>query len=387
MPGAVRWRGVVGAVRTSGSLRHAGVALTVAVLAALLLLSGTASAARKARVAVSIPDEGQLAASRLSFKATGTTKPKLKVSVKNEDELPAGVVVASQAARVKQPKTRQGRSEKKKSRAAVLVAIGNVPGAGAARRGRGTEQVLIEVKILEVEHDSPSLRFLQPNSRSFLSVFGAEPPSERSLAQETFGLNPADAPLNANGALSLKAALDEVGMRAIGKAFAIPGDVLAGLDPEAAIASAVAAAIGPPATLDAKTYGLLSGRPVPTVRSYTYGPSPTDSHVLFNHATYSAPVSGAQVAPTTGLQLSFTPDMRCSTGDGHFGLIIRLEIDSLCRLPDFDDGLFFDVPFKQVPPAGAEVGVLLPIPVVPGASPGGDPGEALGGPGVTAVIG
>ena len=70
-------------------------------LVAALLLPATALGAKKERVAITIPDEHQLAVSRLSFKTKGTTKPKVKVSLANAGELHPDVYVASQVAREK----------------------------------------------------------------------------------------------------------------------------------------------------------------------------------------------------------------------------------------------------------------------------------------------
>jgi hypothetical protein len=273
---------VVGAVRTPGSLRHAGVALTVAVLAAGLLAPGSVLAAKKERVAVSIPDEGQLAAARLGFKVKGTAKPKVKVKLANADELHPDIVIAAQVAREKSKrgKKKKGKKRKKKGRAAVLLAIGNVPGAAASGRDRrvtvtGGERAIVEVA--SANQAISSLRFddLPTSSRTFLSVLGAEPAGERQLAQDTFDIDYEDfeeIPYTTDG-LELLDLMTAMGLSRVNDAEVITSDTVAGLFPDRAIAAAIAAALGPPATLDAKTYNVLSGRPFPLTLTYQHVPA------------------------------------------------------------------------------------------------------------------
>ena len=355
------------------------------------------SAREKERVAITIPDEHQLAAARLSFKAKGTTKPKVKVSLANAGELHPDIVVASQVAREK-AKKKKGKG-KKKGRAVVLLALGNVPGAGAAAAERdrrivttGTDnQAIVEVASASSAISSLKFEDLPNRSRTFLSVLGAEPAAEHQLAQETFHLNGSavdDVQYTVDG-LSLRSLSTPMDLKLINAPEVLTGGPQAvEPNPDAAIASAIAAALGPPLPVDADTYGFFSGSPVPLKVTGSYAPSPSNPSVLFNFVSYSTKVSGAQVTADDAYPLQFNSNARCSTGNSQFGIVVRLGEDAACRLPAFDEELFFDLPFGMPVPEGAEAGFLLPIPRYRGAPPNDDDfGEALIGRRVAAVIG
>jgi len=358
-------------------LPRAGIALLGALLIGAMLAPATAGAEKKVRLRLTIPDAGQLAVARIEFKAKDEDKPKLKLQAKNEEQLSDQVVVVAQSARVKN----------KDGRAVGIVGIANVPPSGArAAGGTPTPQVLIEARIVQSD-----IKFLRNvgHSFGFVNTLGPESHQVHEQARDLFHLPPSKMQVDAEGRLTL----DLPGLKLVGPAKTLAGQAALGdISVEDVAASAVASGLGHPAALDARVYTRASGEPFPALTSYDYQPSPGDPRVIFNQAAYSRLISGAQVSQSGNNDVLHTKAAACSTGGGQFGSV-SWEVGPgggyslVCNLPAFDDQLFFDVPFAQPPQEPDVVGRLLPIPFYPGDTPGGEIGEAIGGPGITAGIG
>jgi hypothetical protein len=339
----------------------------IALLLGALLIPAAAPAAVKERVKLSIPDPGQLAAARLEFKVKGEKKPKLKIKAKNADALPDQVVAAAQMTR----------STEKKGRAVALVAIGN-PGtpAAAGRDARGTaDSVLIEVRSTGTGAAVSDIEFskLPSNSRNFLSVLGAEPAAERQLAQDVFRLGETEIPADPLGGLDLDAAFKPMELNPTRASQIITQDVINELNPNRMIASAIAAAVGPPAAIDGPIYVHFSGLPLPERVQETSGQSQANPSLVFVGIAYSFAVMGAQVSQVSGNMVLHTDDARCENGflqagtvtwgPGPFlpgvpGVSYRLD----CDLPQDHAVVLFDVPMQEPPAAGMDVFNVMPIP-------------------------
>jgi hypothetical protein len=346
---------------------------------ALLIMSTavpTAQAATKERVSLTIPVQGQLSIARLEFKTPGVAKPKLKVTAKNVDELPDSLVAAAQTARF----------EDKKRRAVAFVAMANraPPGSMAhgARETRSPQQIEIEVRFAQ-----PSRKFREkfgldidfvddPNkSRNFLSPLGFDPPDERQLAQLVFALSGEEFPDDEYGALDLFEALQIMGLQPFRQAtfIAIANQAIVELTAYELMRSAIAAAVGPPAALDAGVYTYVTRRQAPVKLEFTASPSPSNPSVVFSRVSYDAQVMGAQVSQASDNTVLHTADARCQNGFLQNGVVTwgpgpvipgvmsptyRLD----CDLPQDNPTVFFDISMQRPPDPGARLFKFLPIP-------------------------
>jgi hypothetical protein len=353
-----------------------------------LLANPSADAAVHERVKVSIPDPGQLAAARLQFKVEGDKTPKLKIKLKNARDLPDEVIAAS----------RMTRSTEKKGRAVALLAIANVPPPAARRRApRVTGQsALIDVSPAGTGANISEIEFQNvPGSRNFASVLGLEPGGERQKAQQTFDVSGNEIPDDPLGRFDLPSALDVMDLKAVEQAKVVTRpsfqEEVEELFRDRAIASAIAAAVGPPAVLDADLYSLVTGNPPPSVLQSTFGPSQSNPSLYFAGVQYTVSVMGAQVSQASEFDLLGGPDARCENGLFNEGLVtrgtgplltFRLSYRLDCDLPQDHPVVFFDVPLEGSPPPGIDLFKFMPFP-----SYGSEEiGEAVGGEQTTIVI-
>jgi hypothetical protein len=348
------------------------IALIVAIGLLVMSFAGLggsfAQAAVKERVKLSIPDPGQLAAARLEFKVEGEKKPKLKIKAKNAKVLAPEVVAAAQMTR----------STEKKGRAVALVAIGNMPPPAPPAAGRDAritaESVVVDVAAAGTGQRISDIQFsdLPGNSRNFLSLLGVEPQAERAEAQEVFDLPETQLPFDPVGRLDLTGATEIMDLKPVRESQVITRETIEALDPERMISSAIAAAIGPPAALDADVYGFFSGRKVPLRVQATVGLSPSNPSVVFSGVQYDTPVMGAQVSQLSDNMVLHTADARCQNGflqDGVVtwgqgpllpGVSASYRLD--CDVPQDSQVVFFDVSMQRAPDPGIDIFNLLPLP-------------------------
>jgi hypothetical protein len=270
------------------------------------------------------------------------------------------------------------RSTEKKGRAVALVAIGNRPAAGSpatASDVRGTgDAVLVEVRAAGTGQSISDIQFseLPGNSRNFLSVLNVEPQAERAEAQQVFDLPETQVPFDPVGRLDLSRATEIMELKPVRESQVITAATIENLFPERMISSAIAAAIGPPAALDADVYGFFSGRKVPLRVQATVGLSPSNPSVVFSGVQYDTPVMGAQVSQLSDNTVLHTADARCQNGflqDGVVtwgagpllpGVSASYRLD--CDVPQDSQVVFFDVSMQRSPDPGIDIFNLLPLP-------------------------
>jgi hypothetical protein len=374
---------MTGRARRSHTIR-AIVLVTACAALGGIAIPATAGAKAKERVRLTLPEPGQLAAARLEFKTEGSAKPKLKFAVANKRKLPKGTFVAAQAARYK--------ARRKRERGVALLALG-VPAQGQSRAARVTaDAALVDVRGTDSGGAISSAEFnnLPSVSRSFLSVLGAEPGSERDLATRVFDLPDNRIFDDDAGRFDLPASAGTMGLVLERDPTLLTRDFIEEVKAEQALASAIAAAVGPPAVLDADIWGYVTGSPVPGLLQFQVQPSGSDPSLVFAAGQWNAPIAGFQISQASPNQLLFDGRARCEDQTFSPGTIrsgrgprigpgipsVRFE----CELPSPSNFGFMDIPFTAPTAADTTLARLLPYPISDFS--GGGLGEAIGRKGV-----
>ena len=390
-----RWRVVVVSVPSA-----------LAALVLISLLPGSAAASAKAapkdtaKVQLTLPNPGELAIARLELKVEGVDKPKPKMKVRKAGELPDDFIAVALAAR----------PDGKKGRSVVIVAAGRTAGPVATSasatesppalpsstgwRGEGDPWTILLSYRGEFSGTRVVAGLLENRSGSFVNTFGPELLAVNEDVRKLLGLPPEQFRVDEFG----RTTTDHPGLKPTGEpkilhcpsGLFIQGATLCD-SPQTVLGSAIASGVGPPATLDAEVWRLVSGQQVPTIIDYVDAVYPDRPNVTFAGTLYSTDVQGRQVSPAGPNPLLLNADTRCAGQNQELGTVSSLAGPGLgqsllCYLGQPYNTILFDIPTGSPPAPGERIAWSAPFPRYTESVGQNYFGEAIAGPGVSRYI-